>query len=95
MTTPTLALHRDRILALARQHGASNVRVFGSMARGEERAGSDLDLLVTLGEGRSLLDLAALKLELEDLVERPVDLVSDRGLSPFLGPTILADARPL
>lgn len=87
--------HREQILELARQHGAGNVRVFGSLARGTAGVGSDLDLLVSLDQGRSLLDLSALKLALEELVRRPVDLVTDRGLSPYLKQQILAEAIPL
>ena len=55
MSSSVLQKYRSEILDLAMRHGAGNVRMFGSLARGEGRAGSDLDLLVTLGEGRSLL----------------------------------------
>lgn len=95
MNSNLLAGHRQQILELAARHGAENVRVFGSIARGEGGQDSDLDLLVTLHPGRSLLDLSALKLELEDLIRRPVDLVSERGLSPYLKQQILAEAVPL
>lgn len=71
------------------------MRVFGSLARGEGREGSDLDLLVTLGEGRTLLDLIGLKQDLEDLIHRPVDVVTDRGLSPYLRERVLSEAVPL
>jgi uncharacterized protein len=71
------------------------VRVFGSLARGEGREDSDLDLLVTLGEGRSLLDLVGLKQDLEDLVHRPVDVVTERALSPYLRDRVLSEAIPL
>ncbi|HMB52355.1 MAG TPA: nucleotidyltransferase family protein [Thermoanaerobaculia bacterium] len=90
-----LADVREPILRVAERHGASNVRVFGSLARGEASADSDLDLLVTLEAGRSLLDLVALKQDIEDLVERPVDVVTDRGLSPYLKDKILAEAVAL
>ena len=83
------------ILALALRHGAGNVRVFGSLARGEEREGSDLDLLVTLGEGRSLLDLVGLKQDVEDLVHRRVDVVTEQALSPYLRERVLSEAVPL
>lgn len=95
MNSVFLAQHRQDILDLAARHGAGNVRLFGSLARGEGGVESDLDLLVTLGEGRSLLDLSALKLALEDLVHRPVDLVTERGLSPYLRQSILSEAIPL
>lgn len=82
-----------RIRAL--RHRARNVRVFGSLARGEDNEDSDLDLLVTLEEGRSLLDLVGLKQDLEDLVHRPVDVVTERALSPYLRDRVLAEAIPL
>ncbi len=90
-----LILHRRRILDAAAAHGAGSVRVFGSLARGEGRAASDIDLLVTIEDGRSLLDLIALKQEIEAIVERPVDIVTDRALSPYIRQQVLAEARPL
>ena len=95
MGSAFLKKHRAEILRLASCHGARDVRVFGSFARGEERQGSDLDLLVTLGEGRSLLDLVGLKQDLEDLVHRPVDVVTERALSPYLRERVLSEAVPL
>ncbi len=93
--TAFLQRHRAEILDLARRHGAGNVRIFGSLARGEGTEGSDLDLLVTLAEGRSLLDLVGLKQDLEDLVHRSVDVVTERALSPHLRERVLSDAIPL
>ena len=90
-----LRRYRREILQLAMLHGASNVRVFGSLARGEGKEESDLDLLVTLGEGRSLLDLVGLKQDLEDLIHRPVDVVTERALSPYLRERVLSEAIPL
>jgi uncharacterized protein len=95
MSSAILQKYRSEILNLAMRHGAGNVRVFGSLARGEGREGSDLDLLVTLGEGRSLLDLVGLKQDLEDLVHRPVDVVTERALSPYLRERVLSEAVPL
>ncbi len=95
MDSPFLKRYRAEILELALRHGARNVRVFGSLARGEGREDSGLDLLVTLDEGRTLLDLVGLKQDLEDLVHRPVDVVTDRGLSPYLREQILSEAIPL
>jgi predicted nucleotidyltransferase len=71
---------REAILRIAAKHGARNVRVFGSAARGEADEESDLDLLVEMEPGRSLLDHAALWLELQEVLGRRVDVVSDRGL---------------
>ena len=86
---------RDEIVALAARYGASNVRVFGSAARGEERPESDIDLLVTLNPGTSLLDHIALIQDLEDLLGRKVDVVSDRAVHWYIRDRIMAEARPL
>ena len=95
MSDSILQKYRAEILDLASRHGAVNVRVFGSLARGEAREDSDLDLPVTLGEGRSLLDLVGLKQDLEDLVHRPVDVVTERALSPYLRDRVFSEAIPL
>lgn len=86
---------RPRILEAARRHGASKVRIFGSGSGGELGADSDLDLLVEMETGRSLLDLIALSQELEDLLHRPVDVVTEKALSPHLRDRILRQAAPL
>jgi uncharacterized protein len=83
------------ILRIARVHGAQTVRVFGSRARGDARADSDLDLLIALEPGRSLLDVVAIKQDLEDLLGFPVDVVTERALSPYLRERVLAEALPL
>lgn len=70
----------DSIRAVAAAHGAGDVRLFGSVARGEEAQESDVDLLVRLEPGRTLLDLARLELELEALLGRPVDVVTEGSL---------------
>jgi predicted nucleotidyltransferase len=95
MGNSILKRYRAEILDVAMRHGARDVRVFGSLARGEGTEGSDLDLLVTLGEGRSLLDLVGLKQDLEDLVQRPVDVVTEQALSPYLRDRVLSEAAPL
>ncbi len=95
MAATPLQAYRDDIVALASHHGARNVRVFGSLARGEGAEGSDLDLLVVLDEDRSLLDIVRLKRELEALVGRQVDLVTERALSPYLRERVLSEAIPL
>lgn len=71
------------------------MRVFGSRARGDSRAHSDIDLLVRFEPGRGLLDLAGFKLELEELLGCAVDVVTEAGLSPYLREQILRDAVPL
>ncbi|HVK22648.1 MAG TPA: nucleotidyltransferase domain-containing protein [Actinokineospora sp.] len=90
-----LARHRDEILALALAHKAHNVRVFGSVVRGEDDEDSDIDLLVDLAPGADLLDLASLDLELERLLGHPVDVVPARMLKPHVAPSALADAVEL
>ena len=95
MADSLVKTHREAILAIAARHGARNVRVFGSIARGEGGSESDVDLLVSFEPGRSLLDLIGLKHEVEDLVHRPVDVVTDRALSPYIRDEILAEAVPL
>lgn len=71
---------REAIRHAAAESGARDVRLFGSVARGQEREDSDVDVLVTLDRGRSLLDLARLELRLERLFGRPVDVVTEAGL---------------
>jgi predicted nucleotidyltransferase len=90
-----LQAKRRDILRIAASHGARNVRLFGSAARGEDRPDSDVDLLVEMESGRSLLDLVALGQELEDLLHRKVDVLTDSSVHPAIRPNILADARPL
>jgi predicted nucleotidyltransferase len=90
-----LARVRERILAAAARHGAGNVRVFGSVARGEADAASDIDFLVDFEPGRSLLDLAALLVELEDLLGHPVDVVTEPGLKARIRQRVLAEAVPV
>lgn len=86
---------REKILQIAARHGAHKVRVFGSVARGTARRGSDVDFLVEMEEGRSLLDHAALILDLERLLKRPVDVASERGLRRPLRKEVLRDAIAL
>lgn len=90
-----LARHRSEIVALAHAHKASNIRVFGSVARGEDDEASDIDLLVDLDPGADLFDLAALDTELTELLGRPVDIVPARMLKPHLAQSALADAVQL
>ena len=83
---------RGPIRAAAAAHGARDVRVFGSVVRGEEAANSDVDFLVTLEPDRTLLDLARLELQLEGLLGRPVDVVTEGGLREPLRSTALREA---
>lgn len=89
------ALPVEQILRVARENGVTDVRVFGSRARGDESASSDLDLLVRLGAGRTLLDLVGMKQALEELLGIPVDVVTEAALSPYVRARVLADAKPL
>ena len=86
---------RAKILQIAARHGARKVRIFGSVARGEARRGSDVDFLVDMEEGRSLLDLIELSQDLETLLQRKVDILTDNGLSPYLEQRIHAEAVSL
>ncbi|MDQ2692438.1 MAG: nucleotidyltransferase family protein [Chloroflexota bacterium] len=86
---------RKEILETAKRNGAVNVRVFGSVARGEDQPESDIDFLVNLEPGRSLMDLARLLRELNLLLDRPVDVVTEAGLRPRIKPQVLKEARPL
>ena len=86
---------REEILRIAAKNGAGNVRVFGSVARGEADLASDVDLLVTLEPGTTLLDHAGLILELEELLGCKVEVASDRGLRPRVKERVLSEAVPL
>jgi len=90
-----LAARRQEILQAAARHGARNVRVFRSVVRGEAREDSDVDLLVDLDPDRSLMDLAGLMLDLEELLGRPVDIGTAAGLKPRYRDIILAEAVAL
>ncbi len=92
LTLDHLRERRDQILALASRHGARNVRVFGSVARGDAVAGSDLDLVVDFDSGRSLMDHGELVLDLEAVLGCRVDVVSARGLGDRFRERVLADA---
>jgi predicted nucleotidyltransferase len=93
--TTLLKVRRKEILEIAARNGAVNVRVFGSVARGDDRPDSDIDFLVNLESGRSLLDLARLLRELNTLLNRPVDVVTEAGLRPRIKPQVLKEARPV
>ena len=86
---------REEILEIAAKHGACNVRVFGSVARGEADPQSDIDLLVEFETGRSLLDHAGLWLELQEALGCKVDVVSDRGIKARIRERVLREAVPI
>lgn len=91
----TLDKHREKILRMATSCGARDLRVFGSASRGEANPKSDIDILITLETGRSLLDIVALKQDLEDLLGCKVDVVTEDAVSPHLRDQILRDAVSL
>ncbi|HIK24041.1 MAG TPA: nucleotidyltransferase family protein [Thermosynechococcus sp. M3746_W2019_013] len=86
---------REEILRITAKYGAHNVRVFGSVARGEADEQSDIDLIVEFEPERSLLDHAALWLELQELLGCKVDVVSERGIKPRIRERVLKEAVPL
>lgn len=90
-----LEAKRAQVLDLAERYGARNVRMIGSVARGEDGPASDLDLLVDLERGRSLLDHAALMIELEQLLGCKVDVATEQGLRSRVRDRVLSEAVPL
>jgi uncharacterized protein len=86
---------RDQILALAAKRGAFNIRVFGSVARGEADSKSDVDFLVDLEDGRSLFDLGGLLMDLQKLLGRNVDVVTEAGLHWYIKDRVLKEAKPV
>ncbi|MEK7402401.1 MAG: nucleotidyltransferase family protein [Gemmatimonadota bacterium] len=90
-----LEVHRNAVLRLAAKYGATDVRVFGSVARGEADNSSDIDFVVRMSPGRSLFDLGALLMDLRDLLGPRVDIVTERGLRPRMREQVLRDAVPV
>ena len=86
---------REAILQMVARRGARNVRLFGSVARGEAGLDSDVDFLVDLEPGRSLLDLGGLLMDLQSLLGRRVDVVTEAGLRPRIRPRVLKEAQAL
>jgi hypothetical protein len=95
MNIQSLRENREEILQVAAKHGARTVRVFGSVARGEADEASDLDLLVEMEPGRSLLDLGGLLMELQDLLGCSVDVVTEKGLRERIRDRVLKEAVAL
>ena len=87
-----IADKKDQILALAAKYGASNVRIFGSVALGTADADSDIDFLVDMEKGRSLFDLGGLLMDLQELLNRKVDVVTEKGLRERIRETVLSQA---
>lgn len=92
---PLIETHRQRLLELARQRGIDAVRVFGSMARGDARDDSDVDLLVSPPARHAAIALGGLLMDAQDLLGRRVDIVTEAGLHPALRERVLAEAVPL
>ena len=86
---------RDEISAVASKHGAYNVRIFGSVVRGEDRPDSDIDFLIDVGETTSSWFPAGLILDLEKILGRRVEVVTARALNPYIRDYVLREAKPL
>lgn len=86
---------REQILALAAKRGAHNVRVFGSVARGTADENSDIDFLVEIEQNTSLMDLGGLLMDLQQLLNRKVDIVTERSLHWYIRDKVLAEAKPI
>jgi len=91
----TLLERREEILQIAAHYGARDVRVFGSRARGEANPGSDLDLLIKLEPGRTLLDMVAIKQDIEDILGCKVDVVTENAVSRYISEEVLSEAVAL
>jgi len=95
ITNPLLQAKRQEILALAAHHGARSLQIFGSFARGESHIASDIDFLVELGPGATLIDLGSLQMDLQDLLGRKVDVVEPDALHWSIREQVLREAVPL
>lgn len=90
-----LRREREQILSIAAKHGAHTVRVFGSVARGEERPDSDIDFLVEMAPDRSLLDVGGLQMDLQETLAHRVDVVTRKGLKRRLLSRVLRESKAL
>jgi hypothetical protein len=95
MDTAAVLEKKKEILKIAAKHGARNVRIFGSVARGEARSDSDVDFLVDMEPGRTLLDMGGLLMDLRDLLGLNVDVVTEQGLKPRIRDRVLKEAAML
>ena len=92
---PLIESHRAKILDLAHHHGLRDVRLFGSMARDDGNDASDVDLLVTLAPGATGLALGGMLMDVQDLLHRRVDIVTEEGLHPAFRQRVLREAKRL
>ena len=90
--TQQIQTQRQAILHLAQTYGATNLRIFGSVARGEDTPTSDLDMIIDLEPNRSLFDLGGLAMDLQDLLGCPVDIVTEKGLKQRIRARVLREA---
>ena len=90
-----MSLNTELIKQIARRHGATNIRIFGSYLHGTQKDDSDIDLLIDLEPGRGLFDLVAMKRDLNKEVGQHVDVVTAGALSPYMREEILSEAKPL
>ena len=95
ITRETLRQKREAIMEIARQHGARDIRLFGSVARGENTEASDVDILVRFERERSLFDHGGLIADLEELLGVKVDVISEGGICERFRTRVLAEAVPL
>ncbi|MHC4324759.1 MAG: nucleotidyltransferase family protein [Planctomycetota bacterium] len=86
---------KEQILVLAAKYGASNIRVFGSVANGTANADSDIDFLVDMEKDRSLFDMGGLLMDLQELFGRKVDVVTENGLHWYIKNRIISEAKPI
>lgn len=90
-----LRTKKEELLALAERHGAKNLRVFGSVARGDSRPGSDVDFLVDMEEGRTYFDLIDLWLDMQNVLGKKVDVLTEPEVSPYFRQRVVREAVPL
>ena len=92
---PLISHNKTAILDLAKQHGVKSISLFGSMVRGDVSDNSDVDFLVELEQGRDLFDLGELLMDLQALLQRKVDVVTQNALHPSISSQILKEAQQL
>jgi len=95
MNIQELKKNRESIISVVERNGGRKVRIFGSLARGEGLTDSDVDILIELDPGRSLLDILAIKQDLEDLLHRNVDVLTESAVSPYIKDDIMSEAVAL